>query len=87
MEDRFVQAQARIKALAVRPSNAELLSLYAHYKQATEGDCCGERPAALDFVNRAKFDAWKNLTGLSKEQAARAYIDLVEEIVAGSSPT
>ena len=31
-----------------------------------------------DFVNRAKWDAWKTLEGKTNDQAMQDYIDLVE---------
>lgn len=81
LNSRFTEAQARVKTLANRPSNSEMLKLYAHFKQASEGDCRGEAPGTFDFVNRAKYDAWKGLEGLSKEQAAEAYISIVEDMM------
>ena len=41
------------------------LEFYALYKQATEGDVSGKRPGMMDFVGRAKFDAWEKLKGMS----------------------
>ncbi|MGC8846219.1 MAG: acyl-CoA-binding protein, partial [Candidatus Hydrogenedens sp.] len=58
------------------------LRLYALYKQASEGDCKGSRPGMMDFIGRAKYDAWKALEGTSQEQAMQMYIDLVEELKA-----
>ena len=81
LETRFVEAQAKIKTLTERPGNADMLRLYAHFKQATESDCTGEQPGALDFVNRAKFDAWKALAGCPKMDAMQSYIAIVEELV------
>ncbi len=40
----------------------------------------GSRPGALDFVGRAKFDAWKARSGVKKDAAMRAYIKLVEHL-------
>lgn len=78
--DAFSAAQVRVKALTKRPSNDELLKLYAYFKQATSGDASGPRPGVFDLKGRAKFDAWKNLSGLSKTQAESQYIQLVEEL-------
>ena len=51
MEDRniFDDAAERVKKLPSKPSNENLLKLYALYKQATEGDIKGERPGGFDF--------------------------------------
>ncbi|HNR74159.1 MAG: acyl-coA-binding protein ACBP [Bacteroidetes bacterium OLB12] len=75
--DEFNAAVARSKELTKRPSNEELLDLYALFKQATEGDVTGERPGGFDFKAIAKFDAWASRKGTSKEQAMQQYIDLV----------
>jgi diazepam-binding inhibitor (GABA receptor modulator, acyl-CoA-binding protein) len=58
-----------------QPSNETKLEFYALYKQATEGDVSGKRPGMMDFVNRAKFDAWEKLKGTSSEEAMQKYID------------
>ena len=56
------------------------LRLYAHYKQATEGDVAGEKPGFTDFVNRAKYEAWGKLKGTSPEKAMEGYIKLAERV-------
>lgn len=76
----FEQAVTRSKALTKRPSNEELLELYALYKQATEGDVTGERPGGFDFKAIAKHDAWADLKGKSKDQAVNEYVSLVEKL-------
>ena len=63
-----------------RPENDDLLELYAHYKQATEGDVSGKRPGLTSFVKRAKFDAWKRLAGTSAGDAMSAYVELVDRL-------
>ena len=62
------------------PGNDLKLKLYAHYKQATEGDVKGDRPGFLDFVGGAKYDAWSKLKGMSEDAAMKAYIKLVERV-------
>ncbi|HZB14010.1 MAG TPA: acyl-CoA-binding protein, partial [Chryseolinea sp.] len=47
MNEAFESAVARSKEFTKRPSNEELLQLYALYKQATEGDVSGERPGGF----------------------------------------
>jgi acyl-CoA-binding protein len=73
----FERAAARSKEFTKRPTNEELLQLYALYKQATEGDVTEARPTGFDFKAIAKFDAWEELKGKSKEQAMHEYIELV----------
>lgn len=78
----FEKAQADVKTLAERPDNQTLLQLYALYKQATDGDVSGERPGMMDFVNRAKYDAWDKLKGTAPDKAMQSYIDVVQRLLA-----
>ena len=80
LEDRFEVAAAEAQDLPEKPSNDDLLSLYALFKQATEGDVHGDRPGMTDFQGRAKYDAWAELEGTNKEEAMEQYIDLVENL-------
>jgi diazepam-binding inhibitor (GABA receptor modulating acyl-CoA-binding protein) len=80
INQQFLQAQAESKNLPERPDNATLLKLYALFKQGSAGDANGERPGATDFVARAKWDAWQQLSGTSAEDAKRQYVDLIEEL-------
>lgn len=77
----FEQAQADVKTLSQRPSNDDMLALYAHFKQASAGDVSGSRPSMFDMINRAKYDAWAALKGMSKEAAQQAYIDKVNALL------
>lgn len=76
----FEQAQARAKSLTSRPSNEDLLSLYALFKQGSVGDVSGSRPGMFDIKERAKFDAWTAKKGLSKEAAQAQYVALVDRL-------
>jgi acyl-CoA-binding protein len=82
LQSLFAQAQADVKTLDERPDNQTLLQLYALFKQATEGDASGERPGMMDFINRAKFDAWEKHKGMSAEAAMQGYVDLVKVLMA-----
>ncbi len=80
LSEKFQAAVDRSKELTKRPTNEELLSLYALYKQATEGDVTGERPGGFDFKAIAKHDAWEDLKGKSKDEAMTEYVSLVENL-------
>jgi diazepam-binding inhibitor (GABA receptor modulator, acyl-CoA-binding protein) len=82
LADDFQAAIERSKTLTRRPSNEELLDLYALFKQATDGDVSGERPGGFDFKAIAKFDAWAGKKGKSKEEAMKDYVNLVGKLVA-----
>ena len=72
-----------MQTLSERPDNDTLLTLYSLYKQGTIGDVQGKRPGLLDFVGRAKYDAWAARQGTSTEVAMQAYVDLVEQLKKG----
>jgi acyl-CoA-binding protein len=80
LQQQFEQAVARSKELTKRPSNEELLSLYGLFKQATDGDVDGNRPGGFDFKAIAKYDAWAELKGKSKETAMNEYIALMDKL-------
>jgi diazepam-binding inhibitor (GABA receptor modulator, acyl-CoA-binding protein) len=80
LNQEFENALAKSKELTKRPSNEELLDLYALYKQGTEGDVSGDRPGGFDFKAIAKYDAWADLKGKSAETAKQEYIKLVEKL-------
>lgn len=80
MSEDLERAAARTKMFTKRPSNEELLQLYALYKQATEGDVAGERPGGFDFKAIAKYDAWAELKGKQKDAAVAEYVVLVDEL-------
>lgn len=77
----FEQAQKDVKTLTTRPSNDDLLFMYAHFKQADQGDVQGKRPGMMDMVGRAKYDAWAKLSGTSADDAMQAYIGKVQELI------
>lgn len=81
LKEQFEQAVANSKMLAQKPANETLLSLYSLYKQSTEGDASDEAPSnPFDFVAKAKYNAWLEQKGKSKEVAMQDYIDLVEKL-------
>jgi acyl-CoA-binding protein len=81
LEQQFQQAAERSKSMTRRPSNEELLDLYALFKQGSEGDVSGERPTGFDFKGIAKYDAWASKKGVSKEDAMQQYVALVDRLV------
>jgi acyl-CoA-binding protein len=77
----FEQSAEDIQRLGVRPDNDTLLKLYALYKQGSEGDVRSSQPGFFDFVGTAKYEAWGQLRGTSKEEAMRRYIELVRQLL------
>ena len=80
LQDQFEAAISSSKDLPERPDNMTLLKLYALYKQGSAGDADGKRPGFTDMVGRAKWDAWNEVKGTSKDEAMQQYIDLIEEL-------
>ncbi|ANQ49040.1 acyl-CoA-binding protein [Flammeovirga yaeyamensis] len=76
----FKDAQTRVNNLPERPSNDDLLKLYAFFKQATEGDVNTERPGGFDFKGNAKWDAWDKIKGMSADDAESQYVLLVNQL-------
>lgn len=83
LKQAFEQARKDVKTLTSRPSNDDLLALYANFKQATVGDASGKRPGFTDMKGRAKFDAWAKLKGTDAEAAMRQYLDKVQRLLGG----
>ena len=83
LKEQFDSAVSRSRELTSRPSNEDLLMLYALYKQATDGDVSGERPGGFDFKAIAKYDAWAEVKGKSKDDAMKEYVALVERLAKG----
>ncbi|KAF8589455.1 acyl-CoA-binding protein [Ramaria rubella] len=87
MSAKFDKAVAIVQGLPkdgpIQPGQADKLYFYAHYKQGTIGNVNTERPGLLDFVGKAKWDAWKGVEGKSKEDAQKAYVDKLLEILKG----
>ncbi len=81
LKQQFEQAQQDVVSLAERPDNATLLTLYAFYKQAVDGDVHGDAPGMFDLVNKKKYEAWAKLKGLSADEAMKGYVAEVERLL------
>ncbi len=79
-QERFEKAATAVKSLDEKPDNDTLLQLYALYKQGSEGDVSGQKPGFFDFVGLAKYEAWEQLAGTSREEARKRYVELAEAL-------
>jgi len=86
-ERAFEAATAASRTLKKAPDNDQLLALYSLFKQASAGDVSGDRPGVMDMVGRAKYDAWAKRKGLSRDDAMRQYVELVETLKKGETET
>ncbi len=82
LDKQFEQAQVDVRTLTKRPSDMQLLDLYAFFKQATEGDNKTSKPGMFDIKGKFKWETWKAKAGMSKSEAQQKYIDLVNELLA-----
>ena len=80
LKTEFETAVGEAKNLLAQ-SNENLLKLYGLFKQATEGDITIEKPSNMfDFKGIAKYNAWEELKGISREDAMKRYIETVKEL-------
>ena len=54
--------------------NETKLKFYAFFKQATTGPNKTKAPSKLKVVERYKWDQWKKLKNMSKEDAMKGYV-------------
>lgn len=84
-EERFRAAVNVIKNLpkqgSFQPSTELQLKFYSYFKQATEGPCTIAKPSFWDVVGKAKWDAWKSLGDMPKEEAMGKYVDELKQII------
>jgi acyl-CoA-binding protein len=57
-----------------------MLKLYAYYKQAVVGDSFSY-DREPDVIDAFKFNAWRQLNGMSQEEAKKQYIKLANSII------
>ena len=76
----FGDAQELVKTLAGTADEADQLELYALYEQGEFGDVKGRRPAMSKELERVKYDARRELKGMSKAEAIEKYVAKVEEL-------
>ena len=81
LAQKFEDAQQRVKTLTERPTNEELLDLYALFKQATEGDNTAKKPGMFDLKGQYKWKQWKAKEGMSGDEAMEAYVALVDKLL------
>ncbi|XP_055058936.2 acyl-CoA-binding domain-containing protein 5-B isoform X2 [Misgurnus anguillicaudatus] len=85
VQRRFEAAVKVIRSLpgdgAYELSDDMILMLYSYYKQATAGPCNTIKPNSWDSINKAKWEAWKALGNMSKDQAMMEYVQEIQLII------
>lgn len=84
--EQFNSAKDQLGSLKKDPGNLVKLQIYALFKQATQGPCNTPKPGMLDFVNKAKWDAWNSLGSITAEDARQKYVDLIGSLVEAEAP-
>ncbi|SOV20201.1 acyl-CoA binding protein, isoform 2, ACBP2 [Plasmodium sp. gorilla clade G2] len=82
MEELFDASVTYINSL---PNDSQLsvetkLDLYKYYKQSTVGNCNIKEPSAFKFADKKKYEAWKSVENLNREDAKKRYVEIVSEI-------
>ncbi|KAI1797028.1 acyl-CoA-binding protein [Ganoderma leucocontextum] len=84
-QTKFDKAVAIVQGLPkegpIQPTQDEQLYFYKYYKQATVGNVNTARPGMLDFVGKAKWDAWKSVEGTTTEEAYTKYVEKLLEVL------
>ena len=75
----FDDAVQRANNLPNQPPEI-LLEMYGLYKQALVGDVTGKKPGRVKLKARYKYEAWASRKGMSKEEAMKAYIELIQRL-------
>lgn len=78
--EEFERAKAALETLD-SVSNEDKLRLYGLFKASTTGPCNTDQPSMLDFVGRAKWNAWNGVGDISVEEARAKYVDACAEIL------
>ncbi|RDW57269.1 hypothetical protein BP5796_12719 [Coleophoma crateriformis] len=78
----LLKAKEDAKCLAKTPAPADLLDMYAFYRQAVQEPPfeSAEKPSKFALKDRAKYSAWEKVVkeGVTPEAAQTKYIDHVE---------
>ena len=64
-----------------QPSPHLMLRFYSLFKQATEGKCSKGKPAFWAVIEKAKWDAWKALGNMPKEEAMAQYVEELKQVI------
>ena len=81
LRERFNIAALVVKTLKKKPSDDEMLKIYALYKQSIVGDCNTSQPGFFNMKEKAKWNAWRGVTGITQQQAMIEYIQMVEVLM------
>lgn len=75
----FINTLPKTEVISVE----DKLNLYKYFKQSTVGACNIGAPSFFKFEERKKYEAWKSIEKLSKEEAQKKYVQLVDALYPG----
>lgn len=79
LKRKFEKYTSKVKKLK-SVSNDDKLYLYAHYKQAINGNNINGKPSILNRVDMEKWKAWNNIKDTDQELAMENYIKKVKQL-------
>ena len=80
LQSRFERATRDAQQLPEKPDSRTYLRLYALMRQGADSDNYEKKPGDDNPDARAKWQAWEEIRGMSKEDAMAEYADLVESL-------
>ncbi len=80
LDIKFEKAYQEVSKIRSKVAPDIMLRFYAFNKQATAGNNFSFN-ASADVRNGFKFNAWMQLSGMSSEDAKKAYIKLAKKII------
>ncbi|CAG7828426.1 unnamed protein product [Allacma fusca] len=75
--EKFAESQAKLKSVSDQGNDVKL-KLYGLYKQATVGKNTTKKPGVMDFVGKAKWDAWTAAGDISQVMAKGITCQILE---------
>lgn len=80
IEERFETAVKEVKGLPNKPHQEDLLKLYGLFKRATVGVCNIDKPWAVQIEASLKWNAWNDVSSLTRNQSMSTYIIIVNTL-------
>ena len=79
LNKKFNKYVSKVKKLE-SVSDEDKLYLYSQYKQAHFGDNNTDKPSLFDRIAMAKWKAWNEVNGQSKEESINKYIRKLKDV-------
>ena len=80
LEEQFQAASKFLPNIVTKVASEDLLFFYARYKQATVGPCNTPKPGFFEFQAKQKWNAWKSIEPMSKEDAMKEYVTKLNQL-------